>query len=461
MSKSKSFKSLPLSEGQLKNLASIGYESMTEIQAESLPYSLEGTDLLAQAATGSGKTLAFGLPLVERLEPKRFCIQALVLCPTRELAGQVADELRKLARYPGNIKVLSLCGGQPIGPQIGSLEHGAHIIVGTPGRIVDHLRKRTLDLSNVSTLVFDEADRMLDMGFQDDLDRILGQMPKDRQTLLFSATYPENIQALSKDYQRNPKEVRIAAKDPDISTIKHRAYQCDRTQMGQGTLAVLTSVMPESAIIFCNTKESCNQLGQELRSYGLKAGVLHGDMEQRDRDQVLIRFSNGTLRFLIATDVAARGLDIESVDLVLNASLPGDSAIYTHRCGRTGRAGRKGQAISLVGAKDGFRLEKINAAAGLSLEAKPMPRPQINNVIKLQSNLRTIAISMGRKNKIRPGDIVGALTATKEIKGDQIGNITVQDFNSYVAVPRTLADRAVEILRQRPLKGKPARARKI
>ena len=461
MSKSTSFKTLTLSEGQLANIASIGYETMTPIQAASLPHSLTGQDLIAQAATGSGKTIAFGLPLVERLEPRNFYIQSLVLCPTRELAGQVAEELRKLARHPGNVKILTLCGGASIGPQIGSLEHGAHVIVGTPGRIVDHLRKGTLNLSRASMLVLDEADRMLDMGFQDDLDRIIRQMPTQRQTLLFSATYPENIQALGERYQRAPKEVRIEAKSEDLSTIKHRAYRCDRVQMAEGTLAVLTSQMPESAIIFCNTKESCNQLGQSLKTYGLKAGVLHGDMEQRERDQVLIRFSNGTLRFLIATDVAARGLDIESVDLVLNASLPGDAAVYTHRCGRTGRAGRKGQAISLVGGRDDYRLEKINTAANLSMEAKPMPKPQINNVIKLQSNLRTVVLSVGRKNKVRPGDIVGALTATKEIKGDQIGTITVQDFSSYVAVPRALADTAVNVLRSRPLKGKPVRARKI
>jgi ATP-independent RNA helicase DbpA len=455
------FESLSISAGQKENLKANGYLEMTPIQQQTLPSTLAGKDILAQAATGSGKTLAFGLPLVERLNPTAYFVQALVLCPTRELAGQVAEELRKLARYPGNIKVLTICGGQPIGPQIGSLEHGAHVIVGTPGRIVDHLRKRTLDLSRISTLVLDEADRMLDMGFQDDLQTILNQTPTSRQTLLFSATYPENIAQMSEEHLKNPVEVRIEQSPEKISNITHRVYECERSEQALGVLSILTQQLPESAIIFCNTKEGCNQLSQALREDGIKSGTLHGDLEQRDRDQMLVRFSNGSIRFLIATDVAARGLDIDTVDLVINADLPSDAATYVHRCGRTGRAGRSGLAVSLAGSRDGRRLENINRENNLALEPKPLPKAAINQVIKLQSDLRTIAISMGRKNKIRPGDIVGALTATKEIAGNQIGSIQVQDFTSYVAVPRTLADRAVEILRQRPLKGKPARARKI
>lgn len=461
MAKSRKFTALPLSPEQLKNIDDMGYQEMTDIQVESLPPGLAGKDLLAQAATGSGKTLAFGLPLVEALDPHGFYVQGLVLCPTRELAAQVADELRKIARHPGNIKVLTITGGQPIGPQIGSLEHGAQVVVGTPGRIVDHLRKKTLDLSRLNTLVLDEADRMLDMGFQEDLIKIMDQTPTDRQTLMFSATYPEDIAALSKQHQRNPIEVRVAPNEQNISSIKHRAYACDREHQTLGTLAVLTEIMPESAIIFCNTKEACNQLGQALRSEGLKAGILHGDMEQRERDQVLVRFSNGSLKFLIATDVAARGLDIETVDLVLNASLPNDADTYTHRCGRTGRAGRKGVAVSLAGGRDGRRLEKLNENLGLTLKALPLPKPNMGAIIKMQPKVRTVVISVGRKNKVRPGDIVGALTATQEIKGDQIGSIQVQDFSSYVAVPRALADKAVEILSSRPLKGKPVRARKI
>jgi ATP-independent RNA helicase DbpA len=302
---------------------------------------------------------------------------------------------------------------------------------------------------------------MLDMGFQDDLQTILNQTPTSRQTLLFSATYPENIAQMCEEHLKNPVEVRIEQSPEKISNITHRVYECERSEQALGVLSILTQQLPESAIIFCNTKEGCNQLSQALREDGIKSGTLHGDLEQRDRDQMLVRFSNGSIRFLIATDVAARGLDIDTVDLVINADLPSDAATYVHRCGRTGRAGRSGLAVSLAGSRDGRRLENINRENNLALEPKPLPKAAINQVIKLQSNLRTIAISMGRKNKIRPGDIVGALTATKEIAGNQIGSIQVQDFTSYVAVPRTLADRAVEILRQRPLKGKPARARKI
>jgi len=455
------FSSLKLPLAQLDFLADLGLQTMTEVQAQSLPISLAGKDLLAQAPTGSGKTIAFSLPLLGNLKPRNFAVQALVLCPTRELAGQVATEIRRLARYPGNIKVLTLCGGQPIGPQIGSLEHGAHVIVGTPGRISDHIRKGTLDLSQVSTLVLDEADRMLDMGFQEEILNIVRYTPAERQSMLFSATFPENIGLISRDVLTNPERVQVEAIAEQQPDIEQRVYLTEPEHQIETLLAVLTEAEPEAGVIFCNTREQCNDLGTALRQYGVSSGVLHGDLDQRERDQMLVRFTNGSLRLLIATDVAARGLDIDSVDLVVNLNLPRERAVFTHRCGRTGRAGRQGLAISIIFEKEQYKLNLIAEEIGFDLTPQKAPNLNTNKLGVLASAMRTLELSAGRKNKIRPGDIVGALTATKEIDGKDIGNISVQDYQSFVALPKTLADRGVEILRSRSLKGKNVRVRKI
>jgi len=455
------FSSLKLPLAQLDFLADLGLQTMTEVQAQSLPISLAGKDLLAQAPTGSGKTIAFSLPLLGNLKPRNFAVQALVLCPTRELAGQVATEIRRLARYPGNIKVLTLCGGQPIGPQIGSLEHGAHVIVGTPGRISDHIRKGTLVLSQVSTLVLDEADRMLDMGFQEEILNIVRYTPAERQSMLFSATFPENIGLISRDVLTNPERVQVEAIAEQQPDIEQRVYLTEPEHQIETLLAVLTEAEPEAGVIFCNTREQCNDLGTALRQYGVSSGVLHGDLDQRERDQMLVRFTNGSLRLLIATDVAARGLDIDSVDLVVNLNLPRERAVFTHRCGRTGRAGRQGLAISIIFEKEQYKLNLIAEEIGFDLTPQKAPNLNTNKLGVLASAMRTLELSAGRKNKIRPGDIVGALTATKEIDGKDIGNISVQDYQSFVALPKTLADRGVEILRSRSLKGKNVRVRKI
>ena len=455
------FSSLKLPAAQLEIIADLGLKHMTEIQAQSLPISLAGKDLLAQAPTGSGKTVAFSLPLLRNLKPRNYAVQALVLCPTRELAGQVATEIRRLARYPGNIKVLTLCGGQPIGPQIGSLEHGAHVIVGTPGRISDHIRKGTLDLSQVNTLVLDEADRMLDMGFQDEILQIVGYTPADRQSMLFSATFPQNIEQIGRDVLTNPELVQVEAIAEQQPDIEQRVYLTEPDEQVETLLAVLTDAEPEAAVIFCNTREQCNELATALRQYGVSSGVLHGDLDQRQRDQMLVRFTNGSLRLLIATDVAARGLDIDSVDLVVNLNLPRERAVFTHRCGRTGRAGRQGLAISIIFEKEQYKLNLIAEEIGFDLTPQRAPSLNTNKLGVLAAEMRTLELASGRKNKIRPGDIVGALTATKEIDGKDIGNISVQDFQSFVALPKALADRGVEILRNRSLKGKNVRVRKI
>ncbi len=454
------FSQLKIDPQQLEVLDSLGFKSMTDIQAASLPNSLAGKDVLAQAPTGSGKTVAFSLPIINNLNPRWFAIQGLVLCPTRELANQVAEEIRRLARYPGNIKVLTLCGGQPIGPQINSLEHGAHIIVGTPGRISDHIRKGTLDITTVNTLVLDEADRMLDMGFKDDILAIVGLTPKTRQSLLFSATFPKDIERIAADVLVTPISVKIAASEQAHIDISQQVFISDDDHT-ETLLAVLGQHQPDAGLIFCNTREQCNELGKALKQFGVSAGVLHGDMDQRERNQILVRFTNGSLRLLIATDVAARGLDIDSVDLVINFGLPRDLAVFMHRCGRTGRAGRQGLAISIISPKETNKIARINEQYNSDLTPQPAPSLDQSHLSNLRPSMATIEIASGKKHKIRPGDIVGALTADKQISGSDIGNISVQDFVSYVALPRKMVDLGLDILRHRPLKGKNIRARKI
>ena len=351
-----SFLSLNLNEDLIKNISSLGYVEMTPIQAKSLPDILKGLDLIGQGITGSGKTAAFSLGLLNRLDVKNFRIQAIVLCPTRELADQVANEIRKLARTIHNIKVLTLCGGTPFGPQVGSLEHGAHIVVGTPGRILEHLNKTTLSLNSVTMLVLDEADRMLDMGFQPSLDAIIDQIPEKRQTLLFSATYPDEIQSISSRIMTNPVVVRIATSE-EKSTIKQHFYKInDEAHRLAALRLLLLEARPESAIVFCETKKETQEIADQLACFGFSSVALHGDMEQKDRDQTLIRFANKSASILVATDVAARGLDIEALTAVINYRLARDVEVHIHRVGRTGRAGNTGTAYSFFNEKSATEL---------------------------------------------------------------------------------------------------------
>src|SRR5690554_4051572 len=328
---------------------------MTPIQHESLPVILEGKDLIAQGKTGSGKTAAFGLGVLQQLDPTRFHVQTLVLCPTRELADQVAQELRRLARQIPNVKILTLCGGQPLGPQIGSLEHGAHIVVGTPGRIEEHLRKGTLRLDRLQSLVLDEADRMLEMGFQPAVDAIVEQTPNTRQTLLFSATYPKEIEAVAARIQRQPARVEVASihQSGSIRQHFHRVAEEDRSA---ALCALLYHYRPVSAVVFCNTKQEVRDLESFLQQEGISAVALHGDLDQRQRDQTLVRFSNQSASVLVATDVAARGLDIEGLDLVINHRPSKEAQVHVHRIGRTGRAGQSGVAITLSNERERFKL---------------------------------------------------------------------------------------------------------
>ena len=457
----RAFSSVNLQDDLLNNLASLGYEAMTPIQAQALPPILEGKDVIAQAKTGSGKTAAFGLGLLQKLDVSSFRVQSLVLCPTRELADQVARELRRLARGIHNIKILNLCGGIPIGPQIGSLEHGAHIIVGTPGRIEDHQRKKTLDLQHLNILVLDEADRMLDMGFQQSLDAILSLIPRKRQTLLFSATYPEEIRTLAKRVMHNPTVVKVASTH-DNASIRQHFYRFELNKHRMAALRVLLMKnRPESALVFCNTKRETEEVADELRSHGLSALALHGDLEQRARDQTLVRFANKSVSILVATDVAARGLDIESVDAVINYHIARDPEVHVHRIGRTGRAGKKGMACTLYSEQESYRVERLEEYLGQRIEPEALPSYSLLEKPPYKPVMVTLQIDGGKKQKVRPGDILGALTGTNGIAGKQVGKIHIFDNCSYVAVSRDAARPALRKLTEGKLKGRSFRVRRV
>lgn len=459
------FSSLAISPALLDNLASLGYQQMTAIQAQSLPLICTGRDVIAQGKTGSGKTAAFALGLLTNLNVKRFRIQSLVLCPTRELADQVAQEIRKLARAIHNIKVLTLCGGTPMGPQIGSLAHGAHIIVGTPGRIEDHLNKGRLNLSELNTLVLDEADRMLEMGFQDTLESIFSQCPSQRQNLLFSATFPEKIKQLTQHFMNNPAEVKVASVHQKSSIAQHFFQVEDNEQRLAAVQSLLVHYQPQSAVIFCNTKRETQALAQQLKTFGISCLALHGDLEQRDRDQTLICFVNQSVRVLVATDVAARGLDVDDLDMVINYQLARDAEVYVHRIGRTGRAGSKGMACSLFSANEGHKL--IHLAEYLGQECREEHLTDIinsdhtANLTFAKASMVTLQIDGGKKQKLRPGDILGALTANKTIAGTEIGKIKIFDTKAYVAVTNKVAKLAEKTIANGKLKGRNFRIRKL
>lgn len=452
------FASLPLSPAMQANLAAIGYSQMTPIQAASLPLILKGRDLIARAKTGSGKTAAFGIGLLHPLNPRYFGCQALVLCPTRELADQVAKELRRLARAADNIKILTLCGGVPFGPQVGSLEHGAHVIVGTPGRVQEHLRKGTLKVDGLNTLVLDEADRMLDMGFVDSISEIIGQTPERRQTLLFSATYPAGIEQLAARFLHNPEQVEVEALHDD-SQIEQRFYEIAAAQRLQAVATLLRHFRKQPALAFCATRQQCDELAARLEAEKISAAALHGDLEQRERDQILALFANRSLSVLVATDVAARGLDIAGLELVINVELSRDAEVHIHRIGRSGRAGEKGLALSLVAPAEAARAQAIEVLQGQPPAWYPLPADRTGEA--LLPPMHTLCIGAGRKEKLRPGDILGALTGEAGIAGDQVGKITLFDHQAYVAVQRDVARKALQRLGEGKIKGRALRVRLV
>lgn len=457
---SQPFSSLNLKPELLSTLDSLGFQSMTPIQEQSLPMILQGKDVIGQGKTGSGKTAAFSLGLLSNLKVKRFRVQSLVLCPTRELADQVAKEIRTLARGIHNIKVLTLCGGMPMGPQIGSLEHGAHILVGTPGRILDHLGKGRISLDELNTLVLDEADRMLDMGFQDALDEIIAQAPSDRQTLLFSATFPAQIQSIAQRVMKQPELIKVASTHSG-SSISQTFYEVEGNEDKDDLLeTLLLKHQPESAVIFCNTKKEVQNVADELHHRGFSVIELQGDMEQRERDQALVMFANKSVSVLVATDVAARGLDVDNLDVVVNFELSRDPEVHVHRIGRTGRAGSKGNAFSFIGQKDGYKVALIEEY--MDIEVNPSEKPQKpTSAQPMTPSFKTIQIAGGKKQKVRPGDILGALTKDAGLDGKLIGKINMYPMSAYVAVDKKIANKALKQLQDGKLKGRQFRARFI
>ncbi len=453
-----SFAALPLSPATLANLSQLGYAEMTPIQAAALPHALAGKDVIAQAATGSGKTAAFALALLQRLDGADLRPQALVLCPTRELADQVTQEIRRLARAEDNLKVLTLCGGAPIKPQAQSLEYGAHVIVGTPGRVMDHLERGSLVLASLRTLVLDEADRMLDMGFIDDIRTVAKQCPRDRQTLLFSATYPEGIANLAQNFMRAPVQVKVATQHSG-ATIAQHWFEVAESGRLHAVSQLLAHYRPTTTLAFCNTRQQCRDLVEVLNAQGYEALALHGDLEQRERDQVLLQFANRSISVLVATDVAARGLDIADLDAVINVEVTPDTEVHVHRIGRTGRAGASGLALNLASMEEMGRVGRIEVLQGKTTVWTELNTLEPASAKPLQPAMVTLQILGGRKDKLRPGDVLGALTGEAGLTAAQVGKINVGDYTTHVAIARDIADQTLQRLSAGKVKGRKVKVR--
>ena len=457
------FAALGLSPSLCQVAAELGFAAPTPIQARAIPLLLAGKDLIGQSSTGSGKTAAFALPLLHHLKRDDRRPQALILCPTRELCAQVARDIRKLGRREAGLEVLIASGGQPMSPQLAALERGVHVVVGTPGRVLDHVTRGSLSLAHLATLVVDEADRMLDMGFGEEMEKILSAAPRPRQTIFFSATYPRSIEAMTRAHQQEPVRLSVAESDAPGPPLAHVAYAVEESARLDALLTLLRASPPESAaiIVFCNFKATVARVEQALAGAGLSTTSLHGDLEQRDRDFVMARFRNHSIRVLVATDVAARGLDVDGLDLVVNFELPFQPEIYVHRVGRTGRAGKAGLAVSLVGTQDRAKVKAIEGALGAPLARLALPRPATSPEGDLASGptaparMETLFVSGGRKDKVRPGDILGALTGEAGgFAGSDIGKIEIHDRFSYVAIAAGSAMRAIEALGAGRIKGK-------
>lgn len=459
---SPNFASLPISPQQLEALQGLGYASMTPVQAQSLPLILSGKDVIIQAKTGSGKTAAFGIGLLNHLNPRFFGVQALVMCPTRELAEQVGQSIRQLASRMANVKTVLLCGGKPFGPQRDSLHHGAHIVVGTPGRIQDHLQRGTLDLKGVRTFVLDEADRMLEMGFAEVMASITSHLPKNRQTILLSATFPDDIKNISRSLQEKPIQITVDAEvSHDEVIIEQLFFEVQRHERDKTLLALFEHHRPRNAMVFCNTKKQCAEVARFLSDHDIEAAAIHGDLDQRERDQVLVQFANESCPVLVASDVAARGLDIPALEMVVNVELPRDADTYVHRIGRTGRAGQSGKAFSLVAPSEVGRMRVIEDYLGNSCVCDVLASLDRDPNYELRGPMITVQLDAGRKQKVRPGDILGALTGDAGLSGDQIGKISIMDNWSYVAVHRAALRQAMNFLSDGKVKGRAVRARRL
>lgn len=434
-------------------LAQMGWTTLTPIQQAALPLLLQGRDVLGQAETGSGKTGAFGLGVLQRVRADAG-VQALVLCPTRELADQVADVLRQLAQDLDNVRVLTLCGGRPARPQRDALERGAHVVVGTPGRVLDHLERGTLDVSGLRCVVLDEADHMLDMGFVDQVEHVVARCPAERQTLLFSATFPQRVQALSASVQTDPQRVSLGSQ---VEGLRQQVVVCQGVDRNAAVVRLLAQHQPDAALVFCETRRDCDRLATFLSQRGAATLALHGALEQRDRDDVLLQFANGSARVLVATNVAARGLDIAELPLVVQAELSPDPTSYVHRVGRTGRAGRGGLAVSVVcGPREAERLARIEEHLGHAIERVSLG--DSSSITALQPAFCTVLILSGRRDKLRKGDVLGALIKDAGLRADAIGRIDLNAQRCAVAVRVEHGDAALRFLQSARVKKRRVRA---
>ncbi len=461
MQPSVNFSNIDISAPLLQSIEALGYNEMTPIQAQSIPFILAGDDIIAKAKTGSGKTVAFGMGLLSKIDVNLYETQALVLCPTRELADQVSKAIRSLARFIPNIKLLTLCGGVPQGHQIASLnQHAPHIVVGTPGRIQDHLKRQSLSLKKLRVLVLDEADRMLDMGFEDQISFVVKQTSKTKQTLLFSATYPDSILEMSAHIQQSPVEITVDETHDD-GQIEQLFYKAEELQKPLAVVALLAKYQPESTVIFCNTKYNCQVIENWLGQQGYSALSLTGDLDQRERDQTLLRFANKSCSVLVATDVAARGLDIKDLSAVIVYDLSPDPEVHVHRAGRTGRAGQKGLVFSLCAESEVERAKVIEVYQKIPIKWDKFNPAKLPKNTTLRPAMVTLVIDGGRKSKIRAADILGALTGEAGLAGSEVGKIDIFDVRTYVAIKRANANIALSRLQEGKIKGRKLRVRAL
>ena len=417
------FEEMPISQ-EIKNAVSeMGFEEASPIQAEAIPYILEGLDVIGQSQTGTGKTAAFGIPIIEMCNPNDRSLQAIVLCPTRELSIQVAEEIRRLLKYKQNISVLPVYGGQPIDRQIRSLKKGVQIVIGTPGRVIDHINRHTLKLGNIKTVVLDEADEMFDMGFREDIDLILGYMPEDRQTVFFSATMPPEIMKFAKKFQKDPKIIKVVHKELTVPEVEQYYFEVKENIKTEILCRLIDIYNPKLALVFCNMKKRVDELVLELQARGYFADGLHGDLKQTQRDKVMASFRNGNIDILVATDVAARGIDVDNVDIVFNYDIPQDEEYYVHRIGRTARAGRSGKAFSFVVGRDMYKLKDIQKYTKTKIIRQDLPT--LRDVEKSRTNILLENI----KNEIENSDLS---------KYEKLVGMLVEDEHSSLEVASAL-----------------------
>ena len=516
------FEEMGLSEEIQKAVRYMGFEEASPIQAKAIPAMISGIDLIGQAQTGTGKTAAFGIPILEKVDPKLKKLQAIVLCPTRELAIQVADEIRNLSRYMHGIKVLPIYGGQDIVKQIRSLKSGTQIVIGTPGRVMDHMRRKTMKLDFVHTVVLDEADEMLNMGFREDIEFVLSGVPEERQTVLFSATMPKPIMEITKKFQNNAKVIKVTKKELTVPNIEQYYYDVKPKKKEEVLSRLLDIYSQRLSVVFCNTKKQVDLLVNALLGRGYFAAGLHGDMKQEQRDRVMQGFRTGKTEILVATDVAARGIDVDEVEAVFNYDLPQDDEYYVHRIGRTGRAGREGRAFSFVSGKEVYKLKEIQRYCKTKIYAQKVPslndvantkmenilddvervieqedldmminaiEERVNNseftamdmaaaFLKIccgmtEDNKNTeendwefgdtgagedgmvrLFINIGKKQRVRPGDILGAIAGESGMDGKLIGTIDMYDKYTFVEVPREYAREVLNAMKNVKIKGK-------